>query len=126
MLRYGRVLHITEERLQRAEAWFARYDQAVVLGGRMVPGARSIVSVPAGLVNMPLLRFMVLTTIGSALWNALLIGAGWALGHNRQAISNVLGRVSTSWSSSSRLPPSRSSPERGAVRTRSTGESSTG
>ena len=80
VLRYGRLLRVDDERLRRAEDWFARYGDAVVLLGRMVPDARSVVSVPAGLARMGLIRFCVLTTLGSAAWNALLIGAGWALG----------------------------------------------
>ena len=80
MLRYGRFLRVDDERLRRAEDWFARYGDAVVLFARMVPGARSVVSVPAGLARMGLIRFCVLTALGSATWDALLIGAGWALG----------------------------------------------
>ena len=51
-----------------------------MLLGRLVPGVRSVVSVPAGLSEMPVARFVALTALGSAAWNAVLIGAGWALG----------------------------------------------
>ena len=60
----------------------------------MVPGARSVVSVPAGMLHMPLGRFTLLTVAGSALWNALLIGAGWLLGNNWTRVADLVGQVS--------------------------------
>ena len=75
----------------RAQAWFDRHGDKAVLFGRVVPGVRSLVSVPAGAAQMPLPRFVVLTTIGSGVWNATLIGAGWALGHNWDAVGGIVG-----------------------------------
>jgi membrane protein DedA with SNARE-associated domain len=66
-----------------------------VFFGRLVPGLRSVVSVPAGLSEMPLTRFIALTAAGSAMWNAALIGAGWALGNNYDKVGGVVGPVST-------------------------------
>ena len=58
----------------------------------MIPGVRSVVSVPAGLSEMPIGRFVALTALGSAAWNAVLIGAGWALGSRwREATELVEG-----------------------------------
>lgn len=94
VLRYGRVLRVTEADLDRAEGWFERYGDVVVLFGRMVPLARSVVSVPAGMLKMPVWRFTLLTTIGSALWNTLLIGAGWFLGANWERVSAIVGSIS--------------------------------
>lgn len=64
--------------LHHASAWFARHGRASVLFGRMVPGVRSLISLPAGAQRMPLVAFTVLTALGSALWNTLLVGAGYA------------------------------------------------
>lgn len=94
VLRYGRVLRITPASLDRAEAWFGRYGASVVLCGRLVPGARSLVSVPAGMARMPLGRFCALTTLGSVAWNALLIAAGQALGANWDRVGTVIGPLS--------------------------------
>lgn len=66
--------------VDRADAWFARRGEAAVLVGRLIPGVRSLVSLPAGAARMPLGRFVVLTALGSAAWNGLLIGAGLLLG----------------------------------------------
>ena len=94
ILRYGRFLRVKEADLDRAEGWFDKYDQWVVLFGRMVPGVRSVVSIPAGMLRMPFLQFVLLTTAGSAAWNALLLGAGWYLGENWQQIQGIVGSVS--------------------------------
>ncbi len=94
VLRYGSWLRVSAKELERAEGWFRRYGDWVVLGARIVPLARSIVSIPAGTMKMPLLRFTVLTAVGSGVWNALLIGAGVALGANWTRISGWIGSYS--------------------------------
>jgi membrane protein DedA with SNARE-associated domain len=78
--RHGRWLHITPEKLDRADAWFARYGDVSVLLARVVPVVRSFISVPAGVVRMPLGRFTLLTIPGSALWCFAIAGVGLALG----------------------------------------------
>jgi len=78
--RRGRWVHVTPERLDRAEAWFERYGDGAVLLGRILPVARSFISIPAGVLEMPLVRYTVLTAIGSALWCFGIAGAGVALG----------------------------------------------
>jgi membrane protein DedA with SNARE-associated domain len=80
--RHGRWFHLTPERLDRAERWFARWDDWAVLLGRVTPVVRSFVSIPAGVFRMPLGRYTVLTAIGSAIWAFGLAGAGWALGRS--------------------------------------------
>ena len=94
ILRYGGVLRIKEAELERADEWFDRYGGAVVLFGRMVPGVRSLVSIPAGLSEMPLGRFVALTMLGSGVWNTLLIWLGWLLGENWLRVVGVVGSVS--------------------------------
>lgn len=94
VLRYGSWLRVSAEGLEQAEGWFRRYGDWVVLGARVVPFARSIVSIPAGTMKMPLLRFTVLTALGSGVWNALLIGAGVVLGANWTRISGWIGSYS--------------------------------
>lgn len=78
--RFGRFLLLDESDLDRAVGWFDRYGGAAVFFGRLVPGVRSLVSVPAGVERMTLWRFVLYTAAGSALWNAVLVGAGWVLG----------------------------------------------
>lgn len=71
---------LDESDLDRAAWWFDRYGGAVVFFGRLVPGVRSFISMPAGIERMPLLRFTDYTVGGSTLWNAVLVGFGWILG----------------------------------------------
>jgi membrane protein DedA with SNARE-associated domain len=78
--RHGRWLHVTPARLDRAEAWFGRYGDAAVLISRVVPVVRSFISIPAGIAEMPLGRYTVLTVVGSIPWCFGLAGAGVALG----------------------------------------------
>ncbi|MEJ2886969.1 DedA family protein [Actinomycetospora aeridis] len=73
---------VRESDLDRGEAWFARHGTAAVLLGRMVPVVRSVISVPAGVERMNPVLFVALTAAGSALWNAVFVGAGYVLGAN--------------------------------------------
>lgn len=94
VLRYGFILRVDAEALDRAETWFTRYGDWVVLGARVIPLARSVVSIPAGTMRMPLLRFTVLTTLGTAVWNIILIWAGQLLGENWESVSTWAGTYS--------------------------------
>src|SRR5579862_6110577 len=78
--RHGRWFHVTPERLDRADAWFHRWDRPGVLIGTMTPVVRSFVAIPAGLFEMPLLQFLGLALIGSAVWSFAFVGIGYALG----------------------------------------------
>jgi membrane protein DedA with SNARE-associated domain len=95
VLRFGRVLRVGERELDRADRWFGRWGDRVVLVGRIVPLARSVVSIPAGTMRMPLLRFTVLTGLGSLLWNLVLVGAGYQLGARWEEVSRLVSRYST-------------------------------
>jgi membrane protein DedA with SNARE-associated domain len=78
--RHGRWLHLDHAKLERAEAWFLRWEDWAVLLGRLTPVVRSFVSIPAGIFGAPLARYTVLTLIGSAVWCFAFAGAGWAAG----------------------------------------------
>jgi membrane protein DedA with SNARE-associated domain len=78
--RHGRRVHVTPERLARAEAWFARLGSLGVLVGRLTPVVRSFVSIPAGALEMPLAPYTLLTLVGSAIWAFAIAGIGYALG----------------------------------------------
>ncbi len=92
--RHGHRVGATPERLGRLEAWMDRWGSATVLVGRAIPLARTTVSLPAGLARFPLWRFVALTTIGSLVWNAALIGLGWALGESWRDVESALGPAS--------------------------------
>jgi membrane protein DedA with SNARE-associated domain len=95
VVRHGRWIGVKEQDLVRAEAWFDRRGSAAVLVGRCVPLIRSIVSVPAGFRRMPIVRFTLLTALGSLVWNAALIGAGAALGEQWERAGDAVGLLQT-------------------------------
>jgi membrane protein DedA with SNARE-associated domain len=92
--RWRRFLRLDEEQLDRADAWFDRRGPQLVFLCRMVPIARSVISVPAGASEMSIGLFFALTTAGSLIWNALLISAGLVLGRNWEVVSDTVGTYS--------------------------------
>lgn len=68
--------------VDRAEAWFAKHGDKAVFLGRMIPIFRSVISVPAGIERMGVVRFTLLTTAGSLIWNSVFVFAGYLLGEN--------------------------------------------
>ncbi len=84
--RHGRWIGISPEELARSRRWFNRYGTALVFWGRLVPGIRTLISVPAGIELMPFAPFLIWTTAGSLIWTLLLTVAGFALG---ESYSNV-------------------------------------
>jgi membrane protein DedA with SNARE-associated domain len=78
--RHGRWLHLDHAKLERAEAWFLRWEGWAVFVGRLTPVVRSFISIPAGIFEAPLRSYVVLTLLGSAIWCFAFAGAGWAAG----------------------------------------------
>ena len=89
--RFGRWFGVKQTDLLRAEAWFDRRSFVAVLVGRCVPLIRSIVSIPAGFRRMKLTSFILLTAVGSAVWNIALIGAGAILGDQWERVGEYVG-----------------------------------
>ena len=92
--RFLRFARLTPERLDDAEAWFARRGPLIVLLGRCVPGMRSLVSLPAGLLRMSRAQYLALTLIGSAVWNTVLVTVGYLLGSQWERVADFIGPVS--------------------------------
>jgi membrane protein DedA with SNARE-associated domain len=86
--RHGRWLHLGPDRLERAERWFDRWGNVGVLIGRLTPLVRSFVSIPAGVFEMPLVPYTVLTLIGSAVWAFAIAGAGYGLGSSYERFNH--------------------------------------
>lgn len=93
--RFLRAARQDPAKLAEAETWFARRGPLVVLVGRCIPGVRSLVSLPAGLLRMPRWEYALFTLVGSGLWNAVLIGAGYLLGSQWEQVSDLVGGAST-------------------------------
>jgi membrane protein DedA with SNARE-associated domain len=93
--RFMRFARQDPAKLDDAERWFRRRGPLMVLVGRCIPGVRSLVALPAGLLRMPRGQYVVLTLIGSTVWNAVLIGAGYVLGAQWERVADVIGPLAT-------------------------------
>lgn len=80
--------------VDRTEAWFRRHGGKTVFLGRMVPIFRSLISIPAGIERMSMARFVVLTAAGSAIWNTVLVSAGYLLGESWWLVETYVGVLS--------------------------------
>jgi membrane protein DedA with SNARE-associated domain len=92
LLAVVRYAFVTETDLDAAESWFMRHRALAVLTGRFVPVVRSLISIPAGYNRMPMLEFLVLTTIGTTIWCAILASAGWILGVSWPLVRSITSR----------------------------------
>lgn len=92
--RYGRWLTVNWRDVERADRWFGLHGTAVVLIGRVIPTLRSLISVPAGLLHMRFRNFVIASTLGTAVWTAILAGAGYKLQQNVAGIAESIGPIS--------------------------------
>ena len=88
--RHGRWVAVSTGEFDRARKWFERHGGKAVFIGRLIPGLRSIVSIPAGIQKMPFGAFLAFTVAGSVLWSAVLAAAGYALGAGYDQVDRLL------------------------------------
>jgi membrane protein DedA with SNARE-associated domain len=88
--RMATFFRINPEHISNAETKFNRWGTSIVFFGRMVPGVRTLINIPAGLARIPFLLFITYTLVGAYLWNTLLIGLGYVLGHEWWQISAMV------------------------------------
>lgn len=87
----ARIPLIKASDFDRSEAWFAKHGSKAVFLGRMVPLFRSFISLPAGIERMGMVKFLVLTTLGSLIWNTIFVTAGYQLGENWHLVDEYAG-----------------------------------
>lgn len=92
--KYGKFVFVKPDDVISADDWFNKHGKKAVFFGRMVPGIRSLISIPAGMNKMPLLPFIILTTAGAAIWTTLLTLAGYHFGQNYEVIEKFLAPYS--------------------------------
>jgi membrane protein DedA with SNARE-associated domain len=90
---HGRWLTLSPAELSQAEQFFSRHCGKAIFFGRLIPGVRTLISVPAGIVGMGLGRFLIYSTLGSAIWTGALAGAGYLLESQYEAVANWLNPV---------------------------------
>ena len=86
--RFGRLCLLSSEKIQQAEDYFNRKGSIATFVGRLIPGIRQLISIPAGLARMPLLPFIGFTALGAGIWNAILAIIGYIVGDNMDLINH--------------------------------------
>jgi len=92
--KYGKWIFVSGDDIQKANKWFNRYGTIAVLLGRLVPGVRTLISLPAGMNHMKMTPFVIYSTIGTVLWITLLTIGGYLLGENYTLIEKYIAPIS--------------------------------
>lgn len=92
--RYGKWLGISSKEVVATQQWFSQRGYWAIGFGRLVPGIRTYISVPAGIADMPMLQFLTYSTVGSLVWTTLLTLAGFWLGASYEKVGEFLGPIS--------------------------------
>ncbi|GGI17964.1 MAG: DedA family protein [Oxalicibacterium faecigallinarum] len=92
--RFGRVMTLSPADIDNASQWFMRYGYFAVFFGRLIPAIRTLISVPAGIVRMPMLPFLFYSTVGSLIWTAFLAFAGYVLESQYELLEGYIDPVS--------------------------------
>ena len=92
--KYGKLLRIKPKDIESADKWFDEKGNKTVFFCRFIPVVRSLISIPAGMSEMPIVKFLVYTTIGSAIWNTALVLVGAFAGDKKDYILNIIDNLS--------------------------------
>jgi membrane protein DedA with SNARE-associated domain len=92
--RYGKWITVSSKDIISSKNWFDKYGNKAVLLGRLVPVIRTLISIPAGIARMPLIPFLIYSTIGTVIWTTFLTGTGYLLGRNYELVDKYLSPVS--------------------------------
>jgi len=88
--RHGKWITLGRKDVDHAQAWFQRHGNAAVFVGRLMPGVRTFISVPAGFTAMPVVPFLLYSALGTVIWTAALAGAGMALQANFSVVGDYI------------------------------------
>lgn len=90
--KWGKMCLLNQEKVEKAEKYFDSNGATATVTGRLVPGIRHLISIPAGLAKMNYWRFLLFTTIGAGVWNVILAGLGWYL-HSIVPADQLEGKI---------------------------------
>ena len=92
--KYGKWISVSSRDIEKVDNWFDKHGDKAVFFGRLVPGIRTLISLPAGISGMHLVPFLLYSTLGTFLWVGFLTYAGYLLGNKYDVIENYIGPVS--------------------------------
>jgi membrane protein DedA with SNARE-associated domain len=92
--KYGKWISVTSKDIKKANNWFNEHGGKAVFFCRLVPGVRTLISLPAGINNMPLIPFTLYSTLGTTIWVTFLTFLGYKLGDNYELVDEYLGPIS--------------------------------
>ncbi|HEY9698213.1 MAG TPA: DedA family protein [Trichocoleus sp.] len=92
--KHGKWLGISSEEIDKSQRWFYRHGKKAVFFGRLVPGIRTLISLPAGFSHMPMPQFLIYSTLGTTAWVGFLTIAGYKLGEHYDVVDQYLAPVS--------------------------------
>jgi membrane protein DedA with SNARE-associated domain len=87
--KYGKFILVTEHEYEKADKWFKKYGDKIIFISRLLPGIRTIISLPAGMFEMDIKKFVIYTTLGCLIWSTILTYTGFYLGENWQSLEGV-------------------------------------
>ncbi len=90
ILKYGKYFFIKEETLDKLEDFFNKHGELSTFNGRLIPGIRQLISLPAGLARMNITKFSIYSALGAGIWVIVLVALGYLLGSNEELISKYL------------------------------------
>lgn len=91
--KYGKYFFIKESALEAMESYFAKHGHISIFTGRLIPGIRQLISIPAGLARMNLVQFSLYTTLGAGIWALILTLLGYFIGKNQELIDTYLKQI---------------------------------
>ncbi|RLA80252.1 MAG: DedA family protein [Epsilonproteobacteria bacterium] len=93
LLRFGKYILVSPETLEKMETFFAKHGAISTFTGRLIPGIRQLISIPAGLSRMNLKIFIFYTSLGALIWSAILVALGYIIGENQALIKEYLSQI---------------------------------
>jgi membrane protein DedA with SNARE-associated domain len=93
LLKFGKYFFIQKETLEKMENYFKKHGHISTFTGRLIPGVRQLISIPAGLSRMNLAEFTIYTTLGAGIWALILVFLGYFVGENQELIQEYLREI---------------------------------
>lgn len=91
--KYGKYFFIKESALEKMDNYFAKHGAISTFSGRLIPGIRQLISIPAGLARMNLIQFSTYTALGAGIWALVLVLLGYFIGENQELINSYLKQI---------------------------------